>query len=177
MKKKSLLSYEDKIILSIIFIALLIFLPINIMDNLTLIKEKIVEFYDKNINIYPLWAQLAVVITPFLIYFIVVQIRKNRCSYKEDEIYNMVWKWEWSKDEIVNLQCFCPTCNEKLYYDTTKTNYNYLAVSKLDFICKNCNKIVGSIPNTNKITRPSANIKKEIKRVINKRLSKKLAQK
>ncbi|QDF27518.1 hypothetical protein [Halarcobacter anaerophilus] len=176
MRKRKLLSYEAKIILGLIFIIALIFLPFNISEDLIYLETKIENFYNKYINIYPLWAQLSVLFTPFLIYFLIYQIRKNRCSYKEDIIYDMKWKWEWSKDEIVNLQCFCPYCDTELYYDTTKSNYDNLDISKLDFICENCNKVIASIPNRDDALRTSNNIKKEIKRVIRKRINKRVVK-
>jgi len=172
MRKRKLLSFEAKIILGLIFIITLIFLPFNLSEDLILVEEKIEAFYDKYINIYPLWLQLLALFSPLIIYIIIYQIRKNRSSYKEDIIYNMKWKWEWSKDEIVNLQCFCPNCDSELYYDSTKSNYDNLESNKLDFICENCNKVIGSIPNRSDTLRTSNNIKKEIKRVIKKRISK-----
>lgn len=172
MRKKRGLSYEAKVILVIIAILVLIFAPINILDNVLITENSIKNFYEKYINIYPIYLQIFVILLPFIIYFIVKQIRKNRCSYKEDIIYNLKWKWDWSKDNIINLQCYCPHCGSEVYYDDTISNYDKLAISKLEFICDNCNKVVASLPNTNSTKRSAANIQNEIQRVINIRVSK-----
>lgn len=170
MRKKRLLSYEAKIILFITLIALLIYFSFDFFNNIIFYEEKVENFYDIYIGIYPIWAQISVIFIPFVIYTIIYLIRKNWSDYKSDTIYDINWTWTWSKDKIVNLQCTCPTCGENLYYDIVNSTKDHIKIGKMNFICGKCNKIVGSIPNTNVTTRASAIIKKEIERVIRKRM-------
>ena len=170
MKNSKFLSFETKIILVIIIIALFIFFPFNIIDYFVSIEKSLISIYNKYLLKYPLWIEILVLISPVLIYILIIQIRKNRSDYKEDIIYNVKWKWEWSGDEIINLQCFCPKCGDELYYDSLCNDSN-LKLHKLDFICDRCNKVVTSIPYSNNISRSSLNVKREIERVIRKRMN------
>lgn len=169
MRKKRLLSYEAKIIIGFIVLLLLIFLPIPLLDTIFIYKNKIIDFYNKYIQTFPLWIQIFVLCFPFIIFITIKLIRKNRCKYTEDTFYDVKWKWTWYKDKIVNLQCFCPSCNEELYYDDTTSNF-ILTVSKVDFICEKCHKVVGSIPNENKNIHSAMIINREIQRIINKKI-------
>ncbi|RXJ68456.1 hypothetical protein CRV08_06390 [Halarcobacter ebronensis] len=172
MRKKQLLSFEAKFILGVILIIALIILPIEFYQYFNLVKKIVIDYYKKYIDIYPLWTQFAVLFSPILIYIIIVQIRKNRCDYKKDFIYGVKWKWEWYGKEVIDLQCFCPNCNEELYYNIHNSSDENLTIGKFDFICDKCDKVVASIPNSNSSTRSSNNIKTEIERVIKKRLTK-----
>jgi len=171
MKNKKFLSYEAKIILGVIILITIILLPFSISDYFFSVENSLKNFYTKYLEKYPLWIDILVLVSPVLIYTLIVEIRKNRSDYKEDIIYNVKWKWEWSRDKIVNLQCFCPICDEELYYDNLY-NENNLKLQKLDFICDKCNKVVTSIPYSNNVSRSSLNIKKEIERVIRKKIMK-----
>ncbi|WP_320035569.1 hypothetical protein [Halarcobacter sp.] len=172
MKNKKFLSYEAKIILAIILVISFVLLPFSISDYLFSYEDNLKNLYYKYLDKYPLWIDMLVLISPVIIYILISQIRKNRSDYKEDIIYNVKWKWEWSRNDIVNLQCFCPTCGEELYYESLY-NDNNLKLQKLDFICDKCNKVVTSIPYSNNVSRSSLNIKKEIERVIRKKMMKK----
>lgn len=172
MRRKKILSYESRIIVSIILAFLSIFLLYQFFDNLSVFEDKLIDLYLEYISIYPIWAQVSIFITPILIYIIIVQIRKNRSKYTEDIIYDIDCKWEWKRDEIINLQCFCPVCSNELYYNMKNANGNNKIIDKIDFICDNCNKVISSIPNSNNYVRSSINIKKELERVIRKRLVK-----
>ncbi len=171
MRKKSLLSYEAKIVLGFILFLLLIFLPIPLLDTIILYKDKTIEFYNKYIQIYPLWAQIFVLFVPLIIFVSVKIIKKNRSKYTEDIFYDVKWKWKWNNNKIINLQCLCPACNEELYYDDTTLNF-ILTVSKIDFICEKCSKVVGSIANENKNIHSSIIINREIQRMINRKINK-----
>lgn len=170
MRKKSLLSYEAKVILIIVTLLLLIFLPIPIFDTLVKIKQYIVVTYEKFIAPFPIWVQLLVIIVPFIIAITIKIIQKNRCKYTQDIFYGIKWTWSWNKQSVVNLKCYCPTCNEELYYDDT-VSYDKLTVRKFEFVCEKCNKVIGSIPNENKNLHSSKIINNEIERIIKRRVS------
>jgi len=170
MRKKSFLSYEAKIILLITGILLLIFLPLPFYDNFIKIKDDFLFYYDEYIAHYPIWLQVVPFILPIIIYLLVKIIKKNRSEYTEDTFYNIKWTWNWNKDNITNLHCYCPDCNEEIYYDDTTSNFT-LKVSKLDFICDKCEKVVGSIANENKKFNSSTIINKEIERQVFRKLA------
>lgn len=170
MRKKSFLSYEAKLLIilfSTIFIVLISFI---FSKDLLLLKDQILNLYVKHISHYPIWLQIIPFVLPIIIIIAIKFISINRSKYTEDNFYNIDWKWNWNKNDIVNLQCFCPTCGESLYYDDTTSNFT-LEVSKVDFICDKCEKVVGSIANENKKLKSSQIIHKEIQRQIIKKLN------
>lgn len=167
MRKKNSLSFESKLIFLVIFFLILLFSPISILDNLEKIKIYIINIYNQYFGIYPIYIEILILIFPFIVFVIYKLIIKNRSNYTEDIIYNIKWTWSYRGKDIINLQCFCPTCNEELIYDDTSSNYT-LSVSKIDFICENCHRVVGSFHNDNRKNRSHFNVKKEIERVINK---------
>ncbi|RXK12755.1 hypothetical protein CP965_09275 [Halarcobacter mediterraneus] len=171
MRKKSFLSYEAKVIIAIIAVIVFIFLPFSFYDNFIEIKNNLVLFYDEKFSEIPIWIQVLPIILIIILIVSVKLIRKNRSKYTEDVFYNIKWKWKWNKDNISDLECFCPTCGETLYYDDTTSKFT-LKVSKIDFICDNCQKVMGSIPNENNKLKSSQLVNKEIQRLIFKKLSK-----
>jgi RNase P subunit RPR2 len=87
-------------------------------------------------------------------------------TYVEDFIYGTKWRWKWEKEEVTNIQCYCPKCDAILVYDDRSSHTKYTDVSKTDFICQNCDsQIVTSIHGGNKNYALSA-VKREIERRI-----------
>lgn len=170
MGKKSFLSYEAKLLTILFTIIFIIFSFFVFSDELLTIKEKIVGFYNNNISNYPIWLQVLPFVIPILVVIVIKIVSKNRSKYTQDSFYNINWTWQWHKNNIVNLQCYCPICQEALYYDDTTSNFT-LEVSKVDFICDKCEKVVGSIANENKKLKSSEIIIKEIKRQILRKLA------
>lgn len=167
MKKRNSLSFESKIIWGIILILIFVFSPISILDNIEKIKDYIFNIYTQYLEHYPVYIEILILLSPFIVFLLYKLIIKNRSNYTEDIIYDIKWTWKYKGKDITNLQCFCPTCNEELIYDDTSSNYT-LSVSKIDFICENCHRVVGSFHNDNRKNRSHLNVKKEIERVINK---------
>lgn len=54
-------------------------------------------------------------------------------NYTEDFLYEVPWRWQWKKDEIINLTCHCPKCDETLVYE------NDFILHKTYFLCQQCN--------------------------------------
>ena len=87
-------------------------------------------------------------------------------TYTQDFIYGTNWKWKWEKEEISDIQCYCPKCDAILIYDDTSSNTKHTELSKTDFICENCNSnIVTTIHGGNKNYAINA-VKREIERRI-----------
>ena len=87
-------------------------------------------------------------------------------AYTQDFIYGTNWKWKWEKEEISDIQCYCPKCDAILIYDDTLSNIKHTELSKTDFICENCNSnIVTTIHGGNKNYAINA-VKREIERRI-----------
>lgn len=87
-------------------------------------------------------------------------------TYIEDFIYGTKWKWKWEKENISNIQCYCPKCDAILIYDDTSKDTKHTELSKTDFICENCNSsIVTTIHGGNKNYAINA-VKREIERRI-----------
>lgn len=87
-------------------------------------------------------------------------------TYTEDLVYGAKWRWKWTKDEIANIECYCPECDSLLVYDDSSCHTKYTEVVKTDFICENCkSQIVTSIYGGNKKYAINA-VKREIQRRI-----------
>lgn len=87
-------------------------------------------------------------------------------SYMEDSVYGAKWRWKWVKDEISDIQCYCPKCDAVLVYDDRSSHTKYTDVSKTDFICQNCKShLITSIHGGNKNYAVNA-VKREIERRI-----------
>jgi hypothetical protein len=119
----------------------------------------------------PVWLLSIISILAFitLIKFFLLITNNSTVEYKayvKDFIYGTNWRWRWKKDEIVDLQCYCPICDSLLVYDESSCHTRYTDVSKTDFICENCkSQIVTSIHGGNKKYAFSA-VKREIERRI-----------
>lgn len=75
-----------------------------------------------------------------ILIFLAIKILEPKYRlYKADKFYNIIWRWKWRKDEIIDLWCYCPECNAMLFVDDenckTTTNLN----EKITFfICREC---------------------------------------
>ena len=92
--------------------------------------------------------------------------KEEYTKYVEDSIYDAKWRWKWRKDEIINIECYCPKCDSLLVYDDSSCHTKYTELVKTDFICENCkSQIVTSIHGGNKKYAMNT-IKREIQRRI-----------
>ena len=120
---------------------------------------------------YPVWilllASIFGLISLFTIFMLIKKTSKlDYTTYTEDSVYGAKWKWKWHKNQITNLQCYCPNCSSVLVYDDTSSNTRYTDVSKTDFICESCkSKLITSIHGGNKNYAFNA-VKREIERRI-----------
>ncbi len=119
----------------------------------------------------PIWLLLIICILAFIgvIKFLLLFTNNKKeeyTKYVKDSIYDATWRWKWRKDDIVDLQCYCPKCDSILIYDDSSCNITYTDLAKTDFICEKCDsQIITSIHGGNK--KYAANtIKREIQRRI-----------
>ena len=105
----------------------------------------------------------------FIIKFFIdfkISSKPEHLTYIEDSVYGAKWRWKWTKDEISDIQCYCPKCDAILVYDDRSSHTKYTDVPKTDFICQNCDsQIITSIHGGNKNYALSA-VKREIERRI-----------
>ena len=120
---------------------------------------------------YPAWMFLAIsilILISILVLFLILKksFKAQYTTYTEDFLYDAKWRWKWTKDEIINIECYCPKCDSLLVYDDSSCHTKYTEVVKTDFICENCNsKLVTSIHGGNKKYAINA-VKREIQRRI-----------
>ena len=144
-----------------------------VLDLLTLLSAKTILIYNILLSSYtlPLWMLLIIslfaLISIIKFFFSFINNTKAEyASYIEDSIYDAKWRWKWAKDEIVNIECYCPKCDSLLVYDDSSCHTKYTEVVKTDFICENCkSQIVTSIHGGNKKYAINA-VKREIQRRI-----------
>jgi len=119
----------------------------------------------------PLWVLLVISILALItVIRFLISFQNNEkpayLSYKEDFIYEAKWRWKWTKDQITNIQCYCPTCDSVLVYDDSSCSTRYTDIAKTDFICENCkSQIITSIHGGNNTYAINA-VKREIQRRI-----------
>ncbi len=63
-------------------------------------------------------------------------------SYVDDMLFGAKWRWSWFGKDILNLWCFCPTCDSELVYDDSSTRFQAFETPKTLFICEHCNRNV-----------------------------------
>jgi len=95
---------------------------------------------------FPEWAIIGsflaiVIMLIFIIVLIVKILEPKHKMYRQDKFHGMMWKWKYKNDRIVDLWCYCPTCNSMLHVD----DENCKATSTLGdkttfFICDTCNE-------------------------------------
>lgn len=119
----------------------------------------------------PVWLLLIISILALvsIINFLLLFTNNKKAEYTKyvkDSIYDATWRWKWKKDDIVDIQCYCPKCDSILVYDESSCHTKYTEVTKTDFICEKCNsQIVTSIHGGNKKYAINA-VKREIQRRI-----------
>lgn len=80
--------------------------------------------------------------------------------YTQDKLYGAIWKWYWKKDQITDLWCHCPSCDENLVYE------NDDILNKTYFLCPTCDKEVGAIgggDNNNALSIVEREIKRKVR--------------
>ena len=93
---------------------------------------------------YPKWivisAFLFLIILSIFIIFLVVKIFEPKYRmYKEDKFYNLIWKWKYKKDKIIDLWCYCPMCGSMLVVDDEHSKTTSVLGDKITFfICNEC---------------------------------------
>jgi len=60
-------------------------------------------------------------------------------AYKEDRLFNAVWRWEYGSSGIWDLASFCESCDLRLVYSDARVGFGR-NVTKL--ICERCNRQV-----------------------------------
>ncbi len=160
----------------ILGIGILFFIPQThdyVVDSFLQIWFGIIWTYEALLTSYtvPLWVLIIIsvlALTTIIRFLINLQsnTKPEHLSYKEDFIYGANWRWKWTKNEIVNVECYCPKCDSVLVYDESSCHTRYTDVAKTDFICENCNsQLVTTIHGGNKKYAINA-IKREIERRI-----------
>jgi len=109
------------------------------MENLIELIEQVSKDYS-----IPQWlVVLAPIVISIMVVFIIILLIKilepKHKQYKRDIFEGMIWKWKYNGDEIVDLWCYCPTCQNMLFVD----DENCQATTNLGdmitfFICHEC---------------------------------------
>ena len=160
----------------ILGIGILFFIPQThdyVVDSFLQVLFSIIWTYEALLTSYtiPLWALILISILALstIVRFLINlqgSSKPEHLSYKEDFIYGANWRWKWTKNEVSNIQCYCPKCDSLLVYDDSSCHTRYTDVTKTDFICQNCeSQLVTSIHGGNKNYAINA-VKREIERRI-----------
>lgn len=144
-----------------------------VVNLLNLLSTEAISFYDMLLTSYtlPIWmllliSFLALITVIKLLLLLTDNSKEEYTKYSEDFIYDAKWRWKWTKEEIVDIECYCPKCDAILLYDESSCHTKYTEVAKTDFICENCNsQIITSIYGGNKKYAINA-VKREIQRRI-----------
>lgn len=102
--------------------------------------QMIYNFYINIFGFYNTWMLWLSGIVLFLIFFILLCIKR----YKDANIfikmqrYGVVWKWRHEKNQIINLSCYCPECDSKIIFDDEHSRESSLGDKCTFLICENC---------------------------------------
>ena len=82
---------------------------------------------------------VVIVITVFLIGLVVKIFEPKFKLYRADMFYGMLWRWRYRGDIIVDLWCYCPTCDSSLLIDDENCKATLNLGEKVTFfICNSC---------------------------------------
>lgn len=84
-------------------------------------------------------------------------------NYKNDIFKDTHWKWKWSNEQIEQLWCYCPSCNQELSYKCDHLLF------KTQLLCQKCEKQIATYDGDN-INYVLSRVKSEIRRVVQRRL-------
>jgi len=93
---------------------------------------------------FPQWVVLVSFLALILMFiFIVVLFIKilepKYKQYKQDMFEGMLWKWNYKGDRIIDLWCYCPTCQNMLHVDDENCRATVNLGDKTTFfICPTC---------------------------------------
>lgn len=65
-------------------------------------------------------------------------------------IEGAVCYWNWSRGIITDFWCYCSKCDCELVHIIPHRRYRGIAISKTDFFCENCDRVVLTIEGGNK---------------------------
>jgi len=77
---------------------------------------------------------IVLLLVVFALYYTFFRVQEDFYNYKDDTLYGVHWRWSWKKDTIMNLQCFCPSCDSVLVYE------NDFILHKTYFLCPTCDE-------------------------------------
>lgn len=168
MNKKRVLNFfiYVLIVVFILIIALKIFKPLlfnTILENIEIFSDKSFTISSFELILFSLFSLLGF----FKCFELISSMFKTKYSfhsYKEDNFKNILWKWSWSEKDVLDLWCYCPTCQTELTHESDHLLY------KTKFSCVECEKELLSLEGDN-LNYILAGIKKEIKRISIKKYS------
>ncbi len=77
--------------------------------------------------------------TAFLLVLIYKIFEPKYKLYKKDMFHDMIWKWKYKGDNIIDLWCYCPNCDSMLMVDDENCKATVNLGEKVTFfICHEC---------------------------------------
>jgi hypothetical protein len=120
--------------------------------GLTALASWVQQLWQWLVSTYETPAWLLLVLTLFSAAFVIPRtvglLRRSRepthrDSYATDRLFGAVWRWRYVYDNVANLWCFCPACdNELVYSEGRNDGMQPRAFSPPDwtsFTCDRCN--------------------------------------
>lgn len=108
----------------------------------------------------------AIGLVKLLIFFKGKGEKSDHISYVEDYVFNVKWRWRWVNEQIIDLWCFCPSCDATLVYNDRSSRNLYNPVNKTDFLCENCNHRIITTINGGAMNYAISAVEREIDRRI-----------
>lgn len=109
------------------------------MEQISFYIHELSQTYNVPVPLVLITPVFFLAIVVFLLFLLVKLLEPKYRLYKQDTFYNLIWKWKWKKNEVIDLWCYCPTCKSMLYVDdeNCKTTSN-LGEKITFFICQEC---------------------------------------
>lgn len=70
-----------------------------------------------------------------LLYLLSKRLFEPRNSYREDLIFNLLWRWKWENESPYDLKVHCPVCTREMH---NQENSPYDLPREVYFSCQGC---------------------------------------
>ncbi|MDR2635520.1 MAG: hypothetical protein LBC08_01690 [Campylobacteraceae bacterium] len=89
-----------------------------------------------------LWLSVVSVIILVAILIYIFNRSEEHKKFNSISLYKVIWKWQYKKNRIISLWCYCPECGSALLCDDEYCRSTVALTSKTTFlICKNCGDV------------------------------------
>ena len=88
----------------------------EVKNVLIFLKEGLLNILNISVPIYLILLVISAIILVIWFCAYCFGAVTERQDYAEDMIHDVVWRWRWSGNTIIDLVCYCPACDAQLEF-------------------------------------------------------------